>query len=82
MIIKGGHTSMLDRLSEVVGSSVPHLSNNKGSDLRWRVLLASCFHPSVTVGVGDNLEGNVGDILLNLGVFKLSSNQSARSAHP
>lgn len=67
---------MLDGLSEVVGGSVPHLSNNESSDLGWRVFLASSLHPCVAVGVGDNLEWNVGDVLLNLGVLELSSNQS------
>ena len=67
---------MLDGLSEVVGSSVPHLSNDKGSDLRWRVLLASGLHPCVTVSVGHNLEWHIGNILLNLGILELSSDQS------
>jgi len=67
---------MLDGLSEVVGGSVPHLSDDKGSNLRWRVLLASRLHPCVTVGVGNNLEWNVGNVLLDLGILELSSDQS------
>lgn len=64
---------MLDGLSEVVGGSIPHLSDDECSDLRRRVLLATSLHPGVTVGVGHDLVWNVGDILLDLGILELSS---------
>jgi len=69
---------MLDGLAKVIGGSIPHLSDDKGSNLRWGVFLASSFHPCVTVGVGDNLEWYVGNVLLDLGVLELSSDQSVQ----
>jgi hypothetical protein len=78
MIKTSGHTGMFDGLSKVVGGSIPHLSDDEGSDLRWRVFLATGLHPGVTVGVGDNLVGDVGNILLDLGILELSSDQSGK----
>lgn len=67
---------MLDGLAKVVGRGVPHLSNNESSDLRGRILLSSSLHPSVTVGVSNDLVGNIGDVLLYLGVLEFTTNQS------
>jgi len=67
---------VLDGLVQVSSGSVPHLSDDEGTDLRWRVLLASSLDPSVAVGVGDNLVRDVLDVLLNLGVGELSSDQT------
>jgi len=70
---------VLDGLVEVSGGGVPHLSDDKGTNLRWRVLLSSSLDPSVTVRVGDNLVRDVLDVLLDLGVGELSSDQSRGS---
>lgn len=66
-------TGMLDGLSEVTLSSLLHLSNNESSNLGRRVLLSSRLQPGITVGVLDDLEWNIVDILLNFSIGVLSS---------
>lgn len=65
---------MLNGLAEIRRSSVLHLVDNEGTDLRGRVLLATSLNPGITVGVSNDLVGNVLDVLLDLGVLELSSN--------
>lgn len=64
---------MLNGLAEVSRSSVLHLVDNESTNLRGRVLLTTSLNPGITVGVSDDLVGDVGDVLLDLGVLELSS---------
>lgn len=70
---------MLDLLAEVVGGSISHLADDEGTNLRWRVFLASGHNPSIAVGVSDDLVRDVGDVLLDLGVLELSADQTGES---
>jgi hypothetical protein len=72
-------TGMLDWLAEVGRGGILHLGDNQGTDLRWGVLLTSSLNPSVTVRVGDNFEWHILDVLLDLGISELSSDQSDRA---
>lgn len=67
---------MLDWLAEIIGRSVPHFAYDEGTDLRRGIPLSSGLHPSVSVRVGDNLVGNIGDVLLDLRVLEFSTDQS------
>ena len=75
---RDGDDGVLDGLAEVGRGSVLHLVNDEGTDLGWRVVLATSLDPSVAVGVGDNLVGNVGDVFLDLGVLELAADQTLR----
>lgn len=67
---------MLDRSSEVTLSGFFHLADDESTDLRRRVLLTAGLEPCVTVGVLDNLEGDVVKILLHLSVGELAADQT------
>lgn len=67
---------MSDGLSEVSGRGFLHLLDDESSDLGRRVVLALSLDPSVSVGSGNDLEGNVVDVTLHLGVLELPSNES------
>ena len=67
---------VLDALSKVTGSGLLHLSNNERTDLGGRVLLTSNLEPCIAVGVWDNLEGNVVQVLLDFLVLELSADET------
>lgn len=70
---------MVDLLSEERLGGLPHLLDNGSSDLRGRVLLALSLNPGVAVlGRRNELVGDVLDVVLDLLVGELSSNESAR----
>jgi len=69
---------MVDRLAQVGGSGFPHLSDNKSSNLGWRVVLALRSDPSVAIRVGNDLEGNIVQVLLDFSVLELSTDQTAQ----
>lgn len=67
---------MLHLLAQVRRGSVLHLANDKGTDLGGGVLLATGFDPCITVGVGDDFERDVAEILLYFGVLEFAANQT------
>ena len=74
--MKSELTSVVNRLAQVGCSGLPHLSNNKGSNLGGRVVLALRSDPSVAVRVRNDLEGNVIQVLLNFSILELSTDQT------
>jgi hypothetical protein len=70
---------VLDRLAEEALSGLLHLANNESTDLGRRVLLSASLEPRVAVGVLDDLEGNVVEILLNLSVGELATDETLGS---
>jgi hypothetical protein len=71
-----GDNSVLDVLSEESLGGLLHLSENKTSDLRWRVALALSLEPCITVGVLDNLVWDLLDIALNLNILELAADET------
>jgi hypothetical protein len=71
-----GNDGVLDGLAQVGSGGLLHLVDNESTDLSRRVVLALSLDPSVTVLVGDDLVRDLVDILLNLGVLELASDQS------
>ena len=67
------HNSVGDGGSEVRLGSLLHLLQDETTDLRRRVLLTPRLDPSITVGVLDDLVGNLLNIALNLGILELAS---------
>ena len=73
---RDGDDGVLDGLAEVGLGSLLHLVQDETTDLRRRVLLATGLDPGITVGVLDNLEGHLLDILLDLLVGVLATDQT------
>lgn len=71
-----GDNGVLDGLAQVGRGGLLHLVDNESTDLSGGVVLALSLDPSVTVFVGNNLVRDLVDVLLDLGVLELSSNQS------
>ena len=69
---------MLDRFAKIRGRGVLHFANHKSADLRWRVLLATRFHPGIPVTVCDDLEGNIGEVFLHFRVFEFPADQPGK----
>lgn len=69
-----GNNGVLDGLAEVGLGGLLHLVEDKATNLRWRVLLATSLNPGVTVGVLNDLVWDLLDISLNLGVGELATN--------
>lgn len=67
---------MLDGTSKVALGGFLHLANNERSDLTGRVLLSPSLEPCVAVGVLDDLERDVVDVLLDLGVGVLATDEA------
>lgn len=67
---------MLDRLAEEALGGLLQLADDESTDLSGRVLLAASLEPRVAVRVLDNLERNVVQILLDLGVGELATDQT------
>ena len=77
----GGNSDdgVLDVLAHVGLGSLLHLSEDEATNLRRRVLLSLSLEPGITIGVLDNLVGNLLDILLDLGVAELASDETLGS---
>ena len=73
---RDGDDGVLHRLASEGLGSLLHLAENETSDLRWGVLLAVGLEPCVTVGVLDNLVGNLLDIALDLGILELAADET------
>ena len=73
---RDGDDGVLHRLASEGLGSLLHLAENETSDLRWGVLLAVGLEPGVTVGVLDNLVGNLLDIALDLGILELAADET------
>ena len=67
---------MLDALSEVALSGLLHLADDERANLTRRVLLAAGLEPCVAVGVLDDLKRDVVDVLLDLGVGPLATDET------
>ena len=74
----GGNSddSILDRLAQVVLSGLLHLLEDETTNLGRRVLLATSLNPGITVGVLDDLVGNLLDVALDLTVGVLTADQT------
>lgn len=70
---------MADVLAEVGGGGLLHLGNNESSDLSRRVGLALGLDPSITVGGGNNLEGDVVNVVLDLSVLELATDETGKA---
>ena len=73
---RNSNDSVLNRLAEVVLSSLLHLLEGETTNLRRRVLLATSLHPRVTVGVLNDLVGDLLQVTLNLGVGELATDET------
>ncbi len=71
-----GNNGVLDGLAKVTGGGLLHLADNESTDLRGRVLLTTGLEPSIAVGVGNDLEGDVVQVLLDLLVLELAANKT------
>lgn len=66
---------MVDGLAQIRRGRLPHFLYYKRSDLSGRIVFALSLDPCISISVGDNFEGNVIKILLDLHVLELSSYQ-------
>ena len=73
---RNGNDGVLDGLAEVVLSSLLHLAEDETTDLRRRVLLATGLDPGITVGVLDDLVGDLLDVTLDLDVGELATDET------
>ena len=73
------HDGVLDGLAEVGLGSLLHLVQNETTDLRGRVLLATGLNPGVTVGVLDDLVGDLLNVTLDLGIGVLATDETLGS---
>ena len=71
-----GDDGVLDRLAEEALGGLLQLADDESTDLGGRVLLAASLEPCVAVRVLDNLERNVVQVLLDLGVGELATDQT------
>jgi hypothetical protein len=67
---------VVNRLAEVGSGGLLHLLDDETSNLSRRVLLADGLNPSISVVGSDDLERNVVDVTLDLGIPELSTDQS------
>jgi hypothetical protein len=66
---------MLDGLAEVSRSGVLHLTDDESSDLGWGVIFTLSLNPSIAVGVGDDFERDIVNVLLDLCVLEFTTDQ-------
>jgi hypothetical protein len=71
-----GDDGVLDGLIKVGLGGLLHLLEDESSDLGGRVLLSTGLDPGITVGVLDDLVGNMLDITLDLRVGELTSDKT------
>lgn len=74
-----GDDGILDVLAHIGLGGLLHLSEHEATDLGRRVLLALGLEPGITVGMLDNLVGHLLDILLDLSVGELATNETLGS---
>lgn len=70
--------TVLDRLAQVVLSGLLHLLQDETTNLSRRVLLTARLNPGITVGVLNDLVGDLLQITLNLRVGVLASDETLR----
>jgi hypothetical protein len=70
---------VLDGLAEVGLGGLLHLVEDETTNLGRRVLLATGLDPGVTVGVLNNLVGDLLDVTLDLSIGELATNQTLGS---
>ena len=74
-----GDDGVLDVLAHVGLGGLLHLSEDEATDLGRRVLLALGLEPGITVGVLDDLVGDLLDVLLDLAVGELATDETLGS---
>jgi hypothetical protein len=74
-----GNDGVLNGLAEIGLGGLLHLVEDEATNLRRRVLLATGLNPGVTVGVLDNLVGDLLDVTLDLSIGELATNQTLGS---
>jgi hypothetical protein len=74
-----GDDGVLDILAHVGLGRLLHLSEDKATDLRGRVLLALGLEPGIAVGVLDDFIGHLLDVTLDLGVGELAADEALSS---
>jgi hypothetical protein len=70
---------VLNGLAEVGLCGLLHLVENETTNLRRRVLLATGLDPGVTVGVLDDLVGDLLDVTLDLSIGEFATNETLGS---
>lgn len=78
-VSRNGNNGVLDGLGEVSLGSLLHLVEDEATNLGRRVLLVTSRHPSIAVGVLDDLVGDLLNIALNLSIGELATNQTLGS---
>jgi hypothetical protein len=73
---RDSNNSILDGLAEVVLSGLLHLAQNETTDLGRRVLLSASLNPGITIGVLDDLVGDLLDITLDLSIGELTTDKT------
>jgi len=73
---RDGNNGVLDGLAKVSLSGLLHLVKDETTNLSGRVLLTAGLEPGITVGVLDNLVGDLLDILLDLSILESTTNQT------
>lgn len=74
-----GNDGILNGFAEVGLSSLLHLVEDETTNLGRRVLLAAGLNPGVTVGVLDDLVGDLLDVTLDLSIGELATNETLGS---
>lgn len=77
-ISRNGDDSVLNRLVKICLGCLLHLVQNETSNLRRRILLAASLNPGIAVCMLHDLEGNLLDVLLDLGIGEFSPDQTLR----
>ncbi len=70
------NNSLLHGSTQVGLSSLLHLGEHEGTDLRGRVMLAAGLNPGVTVGGTDDLVREMNHVLLSLFILESAANKT------
>ena len=70
------HNSLLNIRSKICLGGLLHLHQNKGTNLLWRVALALCWDPCISISSSDNFVWQVLKIFLSCLILESSSNES------
>jgi len=76
---RDSNNGVLNGLAEVGLGGLLHLVEDEATNLRRRVLLATGLNPGITVGVLDDLVGDLLNVTLDLSVGVLATNQTLGS---